>query len=408
MVACYSGIQQVAWEDESSWAEDVDTMTYGLPLAGPVDISGITQDMLDASRVTSRRLAYSKNVLGTWNISFTTTSNLTGHGSTCAGAITATALARLLGDVVLGGRDTTLQAGMTMTGGTATVPTVSSATGFAAGSVVRLGALGDGDGEGQFYALSTHAGSALNLLHAMAGAPVNGAVVYSPELVYPANSACSMTGRRFRILTADLQLVIHGCFPTAISFSGLEPGGRPQVSITWGGSWAEPAAGTFPTTPTADEFNWQPPSAGGSLFLQDLATTTRAVYGVRSFSLDYQLGVSPVVGGNGVNQYQTITGATRTKDTIMVNVTLDAQGADATPQWWDSFFANTSQHMMYTLHSADGTAVGFYFRNLCWAGRRPSQTSTNDRNTIPLSFRADNHTTTTSDLTLAPMVLALA
>jgi hypothetical protein len=242
----------------------------------------------------------------------------------------------------------------------------------------------------------------------MAGAPVNGAVVYSPELVFPADSSCALTGRRVRILTNDFQVVIHGCFPTAVSFQGLEPGGHPQVTISWRGSWAEPAAGTFPTTPNADEFNWQPPSAGGSLFLQDLATTTRAVYGVRSFSLDYSLGISPIVGGNGVNQYQTITGATRAKDTIMVNVTLDAQGADATPQWWDAFFANTSQHMMYTLHSADGTAVGFYFRNLCWMGNRPSQSMTNDRNTIPLTFRADTHSVTTSDLTLAPMVIALA
>lgn len=407
MVACYSGSQQVAWEAESSWAEDVDTMTYAVPLAAPVDVSGITQQMLDASRVTSRRLAYSKGVLGPWSISFTLTSNLTGHGSTAAGAISATALARYL-ELVLGGRDTTLAAGTTATGGTTTVPTLTAASGFPAGGIVRFGSLGDGDGEGQFYAFSTHASNNLNLYHALAGAPAAAQVVYSPELVYPANSACSMTGTRFRILTADLQFVVHGCFPTSISFSGLEPGGHPQVSVTWSGSWAEPISGTFPTTPNADEFNWQPPSAGGSLFLQDLATTTRAVYGYRAFSVDYQLGISPVTGGNGVNQYQTITGATRTKDTIMVNVTLDGQGADATPQWWDSWGNNTSQHMMYTAHSADGTAFGLYFRNLCWMGNRPSQSSTNDRNTIPLSFRADNHSTTTSDLTLAPMVLALA
>lgn len=295
MVACYSGSQQVSWEDEASWAEDVDTMTYAVPLAAPVDIVGVTQQMLDGSRVTPRRLAYSKGVLGPWSISFTTTSNLTGHGSTCAGAITATALARYLGNLVLGGRDTTLAAGSTLTGGTTTVPTTTASGTFPAGGIARLGALGDTDGEGQFYAFSTHSTTNLNLLHAMAGAPVNGAVMYSPELVYPADSSCAMTGRRFRILTADLQLVIHGCFPTAVSFSGLGPGERPQVSVTWTGSWAEPAAGTFPTTPNADEFNWQPPSAGGSLFLQDLATTTRAVYGVRSFAMDYQLDRKSVV-----------------------------------------------------------------------------------------------------------------
>lgn len=407
MVACYSGSQQVAWEDESSWAEDVDTVTYALPLASPVDLSGITQMMLDSSRVTARRLAYSKGVLGPWSISFTCVSNLTGHGSTCAGAITATALARYLGNV-LGGRDATLASGTTATGGTAAVPTLTAASGFPAGGMVRFGALGDTDGEGQFYRFTTHAANSLNLSMALAGAPQNGAVVYSPELVYPADSSCAMTGRRFRLLTADSQFVVHGCFPTSISFQGLGPGERPQVSVTWAGSWAEQIAGSFPTTPTADEFPWQPASAGGSFTLQDVGTTTHATYGVRAISIDYTLGMSPVMGGNGVNQYQVITGATRTRDSIMLNVTLDAQGADATPQWWDSWGANTSQHSDYSLHSADGTAVGFGFRNLCWMDKRPPQSSMNDRNTIPLTFRADLGSTTTSDLTLAPMILALA
>lgn len=406
MAAEFAGSQQMSFDTETNWAENVTTFTYEAPLAAPVDIAGIKQQMLDPGRVTSRRNAYSKGVLGTWDIAYSTTHNLTGHGSTCAGAISATALARLLGHV-LGGRDTTLAAGTTVTGGTATVPTLTAASGFPAGGMVRFGSLGDGDGEGQFYAFSTHATNNLNLLHALAGAPVAAQVVYSPELVYPADSASTMTGMRHRFLTKDLQFIVHGVLPTGISFSGLEPGGHPQVTINWTGSWAQPISTTFPGT-EADAFNWQPPSAGGSLFLQDHGTTTRAVYGVRSFAINYTLGMSPVMGGNGVNQYQVITGATRTKDTIQVSLTLDGQGVDTTPQWWDSWLANTNQHLLYTLHSVDGTAVGFYFRLLHWAGARPSQMATNDRNTIPLTFQANNGTTTTSDLTLSSMLLAMA
>lgn len=406
MVACYSGSQQMSWDTESSWAENVTTFTYQAALAAPVDLAGITQQILDPGRVTSRRNESSKGVLGPWSISYSTTHNLTGHGSTCAGAVSATQQARLLGHV-LGGRDTTLAAGTTLTGGTATVPTITTASGYAAGGMVRIGALGDGDGDGQFYAYSTHAASALNLLYALNGAPVNGAVVYSPELVYPADSGCTMTGMRHRFMSADLQFTVHGVFPTGISFSGLEPGGHPQYTINWSGSWAQPISTTFPGT-EADQHNWQSPSAGGSLFLQDYGTTTRATYGVRGFSLNYTLGMSPVMGGMGVNQYQTITGATRTKDTATVSLVLDGQGADATPQWWDAWGANTDQHLCYTLHSADGTAVGIYFRRLHWMGNRPSQSATNDRNTIPLNFQADIGATTTTDLTLSPVLIALA
>lgn len=407
MVACFAGQQKAAFDVESSWAENVTTFTYGMPLAAPVEISGISQDMLDPSRVTANRLAYSKGVLGPWNINYTTTHNLTGHGSTCAGAVSATALARLIGHV-WGGRDTTLAAGTTLTGGTATVPTITTASGYAAGGMLRLGALGDGDGDGQFYMYSTHAASALNLLFAMNGAPVNGAVVYSPELVYPADSGCSMTGMRHRFLTGDLQFAVHGVFPTTFGFTGLEPGGHPQISIGWRGSWAQPLSASPTATPDADEYNWQPPSAGGSFFLQDYGTTTRATYGVRNFSLSYSLGMSAVMGGMGVNQYQTITGATRTKDTCTLSVVLDGQGVDTTPQWWDSWLANTDQQGCYSLHSADGTAVGFGFRRLHWMGPRPSQTSTSDRNTIPLNFQCEIGATTTTDLTLSPVLLALA
>lgn len=403
----YSGQQQLAFDTEAAWAENVTTFTYEAPLAAPIEISGVTQQMLDPERVTARRNEYSKGVLGPWNIAYSTTHNLTGHGSTCAGAITATAQARILGHV-LGGRDTTLAAGTTATGGTATVPTLTAASGFPAGGMVRFGSLTDGDGEGQFIPFSTHASNNLNALLALDGAPAATQVVYSPELVYPADSGSTMTGMRHRIMSAGLQWAVHGVFPTGISFSGLGPGENPKYTINWTGSWAQPLAATFPGT-TPDQFNWQQPSAGGSLVIADHGATTRTRYGVRAFAINYTLGMIPVMGGNGVNQYQVITGATRAKDTIQVSLTVDnLQSATTTPTWWDKWFANTNQHLCYTLHSVDGTAVGFYFRLLHWTANRPSQTATNDRNTIPLVFQANNGSTTTSDLTLSSMLLAIA
>ena len=55
----------------------------------------------------------------------------------------------------------------------------------------------------------------------------------------------------------------------------------------------------------------------------------------------------------------------------------------------------------------DGTAVAFYFRNCSWFGDRPPQLAMSDRNVVRMQFRADVGTTTTSDLTLSPMLIAL-
>lgn len=418
MAAEYSGKQQLAFDTETNWAETSTTYTYAASLAAPIDPSGITQEMLDPSRVTSRRLAYSKGVKGLWKIGYSTTHNLTGHGSTCAGAITATAQARLLGHV-LGGRDTTLASGTTYTGGSATAPTTASASGLPAGGMVRSGLFGDGKGDGQFHAFSTHAANTLNLLtgtgtSATGGTSVavaNTDVLYSPELVFMADSGGAMSGMRHRLITSDLQFGSYGAFPTGCSFSGLGPGGRPQYTVSWTGSRAAPLdVGAMPQTPNADEFNWQPPSAGGSLFMAAVGTASRAsaCYQVRDFQVDFQLGMNPAVGGTGNDQYQSITGATRGKDTVMVTITVDAPGRDSTPQFWDDWATQTNQHMLYTLHSVDGTAVAFYFRNLTWFGDRPSQTSISDRNVITVRFRADISTTTTSDLTLSPMLIAIA
>ena len=405
MAACDSTLQTLAFEVESSWAEDVDTMTYGVTTNEPVDISGITQTMLPPERVVSRRLAGSKGIPGPFSISISFSCHLTGHGSTTSGATTLSDLYRLMG-LALGGGAVVASAGTTLTGGTASVPTTTASGTFSAGGLCRIGALADTDGEGQFYAISTHSTTSLTLLNELAGAPQSGAVLYSADLAYPASSSCSLTGVRFRIQTADTQWVLHGCFPTAIGFSGLNPGEVPKVSFTWAASWAEPISTTFPTTPTADTFTPSPVAADGSCFFNTVGTSTRALLNLRQFSIDYSLGVTPVMGGSGVNGYQVITGATRTQDTCTVNLTVDAEGADTTPTWWDEWLSNPAKHLLYTLNSKVGQAVGFYFLNLCYTGNRPSQNALNGRNVVSASFLAYAGSTTTSDLTLAPIVIA--
>jgi hypothetical protein len=405
MVACDSTLQHLAWEAESSWGENVTTMTYGVRINAPVDVSGITQAMLAPERVETRRLAGSKGIPGLFTPSFSFSVYLTGHGTDTSGATTQTDLYRLIG-AAIGGSAVAAAAGSTFTGGTVTVPTTTASGTFSAGGMMKAGGLADGTGNGQFYAIATHATTNMTLLNDLVSSSLNGVVLRSADLAYAADSSCSLTGHRFRIQTSDGQWVVHGCYPTAFGITGLNPGEVPKLTFTWAGSWAQPIATTFPTTPTADTFTPSPNAADGSCFFNTVGTTTRALISLRQFSVDYQLGVAPVMGGAGVSTYQAVTGATRTTDLITVNATVDAAGADATPTYWDEWLANTAKHLLYTLNSKDGQSVGLYFRNLCYTGNRPSQNETSGRNTIPLSFMAYAGSTTTSDLTLSPLVIA--
>jgi hypothetical protein len=408
MVACDATIQSLAFEIESSWAEDVDTMTHGVQLCAPVEFGGITHEMLAPERVTARRLEGTKGIPGPFsNLTISFSCYLTGHGSATTGAVTVNSLATLIG-YAIGASAAASSSGTTLTGGTVTVPTTTASGTFSAGALVPIGALGDTDGEGQHYLISTHTAQNLTLLNDLAGAPQNGAVLYNAGLAYAADSSCSLTGVRMRIQSADLQFILHGGFPTSFTITGLGPGEVPKVNFTWQFSWAEPVAGTFPTTPTADAFSPSPNAADGSYHLQTVATTTRALISPRAFSIDYQLAVMPVMGGNGVNAYQVITGARRGRDQIFVNLVVDGLGADATPLYWDEWLTNPYKYLVATLNSKATQRVGIALRNMVYAGARPSQTNNGGFNCIPLRFQALASGTTTSDLTLTPLQIALS
>lgn len=409
MPACDSSLQDVAWDIESAstaWAEDVDTMTYGLRLIEPIDVSGIKRRSFAPDRVVSVRNDGTKMTPGTWDINFSFSCWWTGRGTTSAGAVTLTDLYRLIGHA-LGASAVGGSAGTTLTGGTVNIPTTTASGTFSAGGIAFLGILGDGDGNGQAHAIATHTAQNLTLLTNMQGAPVNGAVMLAPDLAYTAATECAMTGLRFRIETADLQWVVHGCVVTGITISQLNPGENPRITFQVRGSWAEYKAASFPTaSPAAPTVPKVTHNASGSCFLNDVGTATSVLVALRQLSIDIAIGISVVEGGQGVNANQTITGATRTTDTVTVSATVDALGSDTTPFYADKWEANTSQHMLVTFQSGDGGAAAAYLRNLCWTGDRPSQSSLNGRNVIPMSFMAYNGSTTTNDLTRSMLVLA--
>ena len=410
MTGLSSALHDAAWDIETNgttaWAEDVDTMTYALRLAEPFDPSGITRRSFAPDRVVGVRNDGTKMTPGTWDINFSCSCWWTGRGSSSSGAVTLTDLYRLIGHA-LGASAVAASAGSTLTGGTVNIPTTTASGTWSAGGIVFLGTLTDGDGCGQAHAIATHSAQNMTLLTNMQGAPVNGAVMYAADLAYTAASAGAITGLRFRFETANLQWVIHGCVVTGISISQTNPGETPRVTFTCRGTWAEYKAASFPTaSPAAPTANKVSHNASGSCFLGTIAVATSSLVQLRQLAINIALGVAVKEGGQGANANQTITGATRTPDSVTVDATIDAPAATTTPVYADLWEANTSQHMLVTFQSGDQNAVAAYLRNLCWTSNRPSQSTMNGLNVVSLQFMAYNGTTTTNDLTRAMLVLA--
>lgn len=405
----------IEYAAESSFAEDSSTFdAHRLPILGAVDTSGLTWDKQPRDAVQQYLQGGDPYVLMGQGGSFTTRFDLFGHGSTMVGSPSLSAMETLWG-YILGNSALSLASSTLVSSspGTATAVGVDAATGVSAGGLVRVGALGDGDGNGQFYAVSTHGSNTLNMLTALDGAAVDDAVVHPVAQIYPfetppANGINgSVPGLRFRLLTANLQYACHGCFPTAVTFSGLSPGERPQAEVTWQvARWAAVSA-TFPSALATTTAN-PAPVAAGSLFVNNVGTATSNKLACRSFSITYTLGMEPLLGPGGVGAYQSVVGCRRIGDSIAVSFVVDADASPtATPVLQGYGTGTTNKHILYTLNTIDGKAVGFYLPNVC-PSNVPVQFADGNINRMRFEGMAHTSSTTTSALTLAAMRLGFA
>ncbi len=404
-----AALGSIEYEAESAWAEAVATFaTHRIPLVAPVDCSGLTHAKVAPEAVQQRMQGGSQWILMTQGGSFKTKMDLAGHGATMVGSPTVDALETYLGIVFGNVAMSAAASSTTLSGGTATVPTTTASGTFSAGGLCRVGALGDGDGDGQMYAITTHVTTTLTLATGLRGAPVNGAVLYPVFQLYPPSSptTATVTGTRFRLQTANTQYTCHGCWPMAVSISGLAPGGRPQIEVTWGVSRWGYSTGTFPSAVTSNRYN-PAPVAAGSLHVNTVGTATRAEHVCRDFTLDYGLVCEPLKGPGGVGQYQDIVGAKRTSATIKVGFTLDAEAATTTPLLPGWGTGTTNRSMMYTCSTADASAVGVWLPNVR-ATTVPVQMADGAINRFRFDGEAHTTDTATNELTLAALVLGLA
>jgi len=412
MTANASTLQSLLIKVESAWGETTTSMASAkkITVIGGVKYQ-LDQPMIEPGRSTQYMQELTPGIPGPMGGSISFDVYLTGYGSTTAGATAVTDLGNLLG-WVLGANVVTAASGTTVSGGASTttnVVTAASGT-FTPGGLFRVGAKGDAGGDGQWNVVDTHTATDLVPEFALPAAPSAAAVVYSAENVYTVEdgTAGAITGYRLQWFTANTQWTAHGCFPTAISISGLNPGELPKASITLGVSWFEPRADTFPDT-TSLTVATPAPVAAGSFLLQTYATTTRNALSFRSLSLDISLGVVPLMGPDSASPYGKIVGATRTPTAITLTVVVDAGAASTTPTYWTNWLTNAYHHILASLSTAVGQSVAFYLPRVVYAGNRPTQIESDGLNRVSLTFKAGTDTLeTSSGVSLSALRIGLA
>jgi hypothetical protein len=407
---------QILMENETVHGEAVNTFaTLNMPIIGAVDCTGLKQDRIDSQRVQPYKNGGTQWFKGPMGGSVKTKVYIAGHGSSTAGATTLSALATLLG-LAIGGAVVSAATGTTSSSGTASAPvTVASAT-FAAGSLCKIGTLGDGRGNGQFAAIASHVGTALNLLTAIDAAPSAADVVYSADNIYTLElpTSAAVQPIRLQLLTANLVYNCHGCYAMGCTITGTGAGGFLVAEIEWGVSWfAETAAVTFPNTAVPTALMQGGTNAGGSLFVNDVGTSTRGAANKRTsrdFTITFKLGVEKLESScGGFNQFQTCVGARRVPDDIRVSWTEDADAQTATPVLTGYADGTTAKHILATFSTANGSSVAFYFPNVN-VSERPVQMKDGNGNINRLRFTGEANTgpTATTDLTASAMRIALA
>lgn len=406
-----SKLGAVLYNTETTFGEVATTFGTRLQTIGPVDVSGLQQQMLMADRTVQLRNEITPGVRGVFGGSFKTRFYLTGHGSTAAGAITLNALETLLGIVI--GNVAAAGSNTTSSGtGSASAPGVAAANGTTAGALARFGAIGDARGNGQFAAVSTHTTSVMTLLTALDANMSNGDVVYNPANIYPTEDPTAsnlVTGTRWLLQGPNLQYEAHGCYPKALTLSGLNTAEEPSGEIDWGVSWFRPVATpTFPSATSVQTFDHAPVS-NGSFFLANHGTATRTKEAIRSFSIAIKLGIVELRGPEAPFERSVIRGCARTPDEVSGEFVIDSEDATATPRLAAKWEANTTPlHILYTWSAADGTAGGLYLPRVYPSDEKPTQFDMDGLNRVRFKFRAGADNTKSSALERAAYRIASA
>lgn len=393
------------YADESAFGETSVVFDERLPVANNVsDItSALQKDKIEVPLTQMYNNEARLDAQGPYVVQFPVDLYLAGHGSTCAGAVSATVVPTFLGRC-LGGVN------QGQTGTTVNVPTDASTfslTGgtVVAGALIRVGTLADGRGGGEFYAVDN--ASTITLLNEMAASANAADVVFGSETVHCLEQSAAVTSMRFNAQTDNQRYTVHGCWCSGFELSGTNVGEILRArALMSGARFAEESASTWPTDIASENFIPACVTAG-RLFVQTVGTTTRAVRTARNIRISFEVETYPIMGYDSDNACQTIIGVRRGAVVPTITWTEDAEAA-GTQSLADIYDATSLKHIMVTFSSADGSAMGFYLSNAKCITPRPTQMDGDGLNQVEVSFKGMTGPTSTSELTHSAWRLAFA
>ncbi len=394
-------LMELRYGDESSFCENATSVTSNT-YASRIPCQSITwtpvgeriRDPSYRSRMNEEQLSNFGVREGT--LEFTT--YWPGHSTPPTGAQTETWAQDLLSDG-LGGGYTTNNGTTVSAATTGASVTFTSTSNWLAGLIGRIGDKTDSRGNGQAFVVNAVA-SPVTFLTALPATPNNGDVIYACQNAYHDESvSATLTTKRFLLAhtTSGFQLHLLGCQLAGLKFS-TPVGGLPTV--TWSyrvAFWDRGSMSTPSAIAQSDAF--VAPIAGGSVFLQDFATSTRATVTPSEIDLSLEIGLEPIVGPGGSHALQHIVGWQRTMVKPILTLTLPAATAYETR--FD--LVNTSytyQHILVTLNPTAGRSVGFYMSRAFMIGARPSQVMDSNRQQyVKVTWLGTESTTTSTELT---------
>lgn len=415
-MAAPSNLMELQYSAESSFCENAEspssnTWTNRIPCKSYTLTTN--QERIRDGGIVSRMGDENISHIGPREATLEFTANWIGHQGVTTGALTQTYLQDLLSDGLGGGSVATV--GTTLSAATtASSMTFTSTTGLAVGAIVRVGAKGDAKGDGQPGVIGT-VGTPVTLLTALPATPANTDVVYAAQVAYHDESVAQTLGtKRFLVgflssPTTGAQYHLMGGQLAGIRIT--TPVGQnaiPEITLTYRFAYWARSAVTIPSTALSLESHYASPIMGGSVFIQNFGTATRATITPSTMDLTIDLGLEPIVGPTGNGTYQQISGWART----MIKPTLSMLVPYTTA--WETLFdtsnsSYTYQHILFGSNTIDGRSVGFYMPRCFQVGNRPSApTSSNNQLYVPITFVGRESTTTTNELTRSAIRLYMA
>jgi hypothetical protein len=346
---------------ESSFATDgsgtLANYTY-VPFREGSATMTLTMDSLDPQQTVQSRVEYRKEVLGKRSATLQFTCNLAPTG-TAAGSATA-AVTGAMGTIlkaVFGGENK--GTGTTFTGGTAAVPTVTSAAGFAAGSAIGWV---NASGILEVREIESISGTSITLKFPFSDAPANAEVAYASATYYftedPSESLQFLVEG---VESTDRWLLLGGQAVGGVTLT-IDPSGAALPSIAFNLTFAdyktsaETAGSITGTLSDATYSNYQPiVGYAGELRCIDVGAATlssASLIHCSALALTPKVVFVPVPSPSGTNTvYRWRAG----------RAAPPAEGSFTTffedLTWWTARDNRTDKAVFYTMGTAAGSTV---------------------------------------------------